>query len=138
MPALAAGPAAVLARADTRGVAMQPMSSNEAKGLLRSLFDFGFTSLITTKIIRVVYALLVVLYSLFALGLFFTGLASGSAAGVLFALFVVPLGYLVYLILIRIWMEFLVVVFRMGDDIHAIRLGGGMGPQIGRPGEGPF
>ena len=117
---------------------MQPMSSDEAKGLLRSLFDFGFTSLITTKIIRFVYALLVVLYSLVALALFFTGLASGSAAGVLFALFVVPLGYLVYLILIRIWLEVLVVVFRIGDDIHAIRLGGGMDPQIGRPGTDPL
>lgn len=126
-----------LRRADNGGVAMQPMSSAEAKGLLRSLFDFGFTSLITTKIIRFVYALLVVLYTLVALALFVTALASGSATGVLFALFVVPLGYLVYLILIRIWMEFLVVVFRIGDDIRAIRLGGGMDPPIGRPGDAP-
>lgn len=117
---------------------MQPMSSDEAKGLLRSLFDFGFTSLITTKIIRFVYALLVVLYSLVAVVLFFTGLVSGSSTGVLFALFVVPLGYLVYLILIRIWMEVLIVVFRIGDDIHAIRLGGGMDPHIGRPDPGPL
>lgn len=65
---------------------MQPMSSREAKGLVKSLFDFGFTSLIMTKIIRFAYALLVVLYSLVAVALLVTGLASGSAAGVLFAL----------------------------------------------------
>ena len=117
---------------------MQPMSSDEAKGLLRSLFDFGFTSLITTKIIRFVYALLLVLYTLVALVLFVTGLASGTASGVLFALIGVPLGYLIYLILIRIWMEVLLVVFRIGDDIRAIRLGGGMGPPVGRPGTDPL
>ena len=113
---------------------MQPMSSQEAKGLFRSLFDFSFTSLITTKIIRFVYALLVVLYTLGAVGLFIGGLASGRASGVLFALILVPIGYLVYLILIRIWMEFLIVVFRMGDDIHAMRMGGGTIPPPDRPG----
>ena len=74
-----------------------------------------------------------VLYSLGALALFIGGLASGRATGVFFALILVPIGYLVYLILIRIWMELLVVVFRMGDDIHAIRLGGGMGPAPDHP-----
>ncbi len=108
---------------------MQPMSSNEAKGLLRSLFDFQFTSLITTKIIRFVYALIVVLLSLGALGVFISSLARGGFIGVFFALIIVPLGYLVYLILIRIWMEILIVVFRLGDDVRAIRQGGlGRGP----------
>lgn len=106
---------------------MQPMSSEEAKGLLRSLFDFQFTSLITLKIIRFVYMLIVAFLSIGAIGLFVGGLVSGTATGVLGALVFVPLGYLVYLILTRIWMEILIVVFRIGDDIHAIRLGGGMG-----------
>lgn len=112
---------------------MQPMSSQGPKGLLRSLFDLGFTSLITTKVIRIVYALLVVLYSLGALALFIVGLASGRATGILFALIIVPLGYLVFLILIRILMEFLIVVFRIGDDIHAIRASGGTGLGPDRP-----
>jgi len=102
------------------------MSSSEAKGLLRSLFDFQFTSLITIKIIRFVYALIVILYSIGAIFFFIASLARGGVAGVITALILVPLGYLVYLILIRIWMEFLIVVFRIGDDIHAIRQGGGM------------
>jgi len=101
------------------------MSSDEARGLLKSLFDFKFTSLITIKIIRFVYALIVVLYSLGALAFFVVSLARGGAAGVFIAFIVVPLAYLVYLILIRIWMEILIVVFRIGDDVHAIRLGGG-------------
>lgn len=106
---------------------MEPISSNDAKGLLGSLFDFQFRSLITTKIIRFVYMLVVILYSLGAIGIFFTALASGTAAGVFAAFIFVPLGYLLYLTLTRIWMEILIVVFRIGDDIHAMRLGGGMG-----------
>ena len=104
---------------------MQPMSSGEAKGLLGSLFDFSFTSLITTKIIRFVYLLLVILLTIGAIGIFLSGLASGTTSGVLASLIFVPLGYLVYLIMTRIWMEILIVVFRMGDDIRAIREGGG-------------
>jgi hypothetical protein len=104
------------------------MSSDEAKGLLRSLFDFSFTSLITTKIIRFVYLLIVILYTFGALGFFLAGISSGTAIGLFTALILVPLGYLVYLTLSRITMEILIVVFRMGDDIRAIRLGGGMPP----------
>ena len=106
---------------------MQPMSSDEAKGLLKSLFDFQFTSLITIRIIRFVYALMVILYTVGAVFFFIASLASGSAVGILSAFIVLPLAYLVYLILTRIWMEILIVVFRIGDDIHAIRQGGGLG-----------
>ena len=110
------------------------MSSGEAKGLIGSLFDFSFTSLVTTKIIRFAYALIVILLSLGALVFLLTGLASGTTTGVLSALVVVPLTYLVYLILTRIWMEFLIVVFRIGEDIRAIRTGaGGFGPEVGPP-----
>ncbi len=103
------------------------MSSGEAKGLLKSLFDFQFTSLITVKIIRFVYALIVVLYSIGALFVFIASLSRGGAGGILTAFILVPLGYLLYLILTRIWMEILIVVFRMGDDVRAIRERGDLG-----------
>jgi hypothetical protein len=104
---------------------VDPTPALDTKGFFRSLFDFGFTSLITTRIIRVLYALIVIVYSLGAVILFITGLASGKAGGILFAIIFVPLGYLIYLVLTRVWMEFLIILFRIGDDIHAIRVGGG-------------
>lgn len=110
------------------------MSSDEAKGLLASLFDFGFTSLITLKVIRFVYALLVILLSIGAIFFFIGGIATGRAAGILSSLIVLPIVYLVYLILIRIWMEILIVVFRLGEDVRAIRLGGGLSQGPDRPG----
>jgi hypothetical protein len=103
----------------------------DAKGLLRSLYDFSFTSLITTKIIRFAYIVTVIMLSLGAAFLFIGSLASGQTAGVVFGIILVPLGYLLYLIMARIWMEFLIVVFRIGEDIHAIRVGGNAPPNAG-------
>ena len=54
----------------------------------------------------------------------------------------VPIGYFVYLILLRIMMEFFIIVFRIGEDIRFIRMGGGqlgtgsLSPG-GYPGQGP-
>jgi len=92
-----------------------------AKGLLRSLYDFGFTSLIATRIIKFVYALLVISYSVGAAILFLALLATGKPAGILFAIIFVPIFYLIYLIMLRIWMELIVVFFKIGEDVHAIR-----------------
>jgi hypothetical protein len=103
-------------------MASDPSSTSlTAKGLLRSLYDFGFTSLITTRIIKFVYALLVISYSIVAAILFLVGLATGIAPGILFAIIFVPIFYLIYLILLRIWMEVIVVFFKIGEDVHAIR-----------------
>jgi Domain of unknown function (DUF4282) len=108
------------------------------KGFFGSLFDFSFTSLITTRIIRVLYALAVVLFSIGAVILMISGIASGRAGGFIFAILIVPLAYFFYLVTTRIWMEFLIVVFRIGDDINAIRRGGGgLSPRGPAPG-GPF
>jgi hypothetical protein len=111
---------------------MDPSAHVDAKGFFRSLFDIGFTSLITTKIIRFVYALLLIVYTFVAIILFIVGLASGKPGGIFFALVGVPLAYLIYLVLARIWMEFVIVVFRIGEDVHAIRVQGfriqGSGP----------
>jgi hypothetical protein len=101
----------------------QPSTSFDAKGFLRSLYDFGFTSLITPKVIRFVYALLVIINSIGAV-LFLLGcLASRNGLLIVFGLIFVPVSYLVYMILLRITMELIVVFFKMGDDVHAIRNG---------------
>jgi hypothetical protein len=112
----------------------------DAKGFLRSLYDFGFTSLITTRIIRFVYALIVIVLSLGSAFFLLATLASGEPSAAVFGIIVIPLAYLLYLVMARIWMEFVIVVFRIGDDIHAIRnrgdgpaLGGGFNPRAGEP-----
>jgi hypothetical protein len=93
----------------------------DAKGFLRSLYDFGFTSLIATKVIRFVYALLVISYSLGAALMLLVCLGSGKGAAIVFGLIFIPIVYLIYLIMLRIFMELIVVFFKMGEDVRAIR-----------------
>ena len=102
-----------------------------AKGFIRSLYDFGFTSLIATKVIKVVYALLVIIYSVGAALLLLVCLASRSAPLVVAGVIFIPVWYLIYLILLRIFMEIIVVFFKLGEDVHAIRHGASeTGPSV--------
>ena len=100
--------------------AMNP-AAFDAKGFLRSLYDFKFTSLIATKVIRFVYALLVIVYSILAALTLIGCLASKNGALIFFGFIILPMLYLLYLILIRIFMEIVVVFFKMGEDVRAIR-----------------
>jgi hypothetical protein len=97
-----------------------------AKGLFASLFDFNFTSFITLKFLKVIYALLMGLIFLAGIIVFFGALLSGTAGGVLFGLFIVPILVIVYLLILRVYLESLALFFRIGENTQAIRqsLGG--------------
>ena len=56
---------------------------------------------------------------------FIASLASGDSGGVFVALIIVPIGYAVYLIITRIYFELVAALFRIADDIRAIRRGHG-------------
>ena len=73
----------------------QPSASFDAKGFLRSLYDFGFTSLITPKVIRFVYAALVIINSITAVFFLIACLASRNGPVIVFGLIFVPVFYLV-------------------------------------------
>jgi hypothetical protein len=118
-PAQAGAPAAPYATNAAAG-ASDPF---DAKGLFRSLYDFKFTSFIATKVIRFIYAVLVVVYSIVGVIWLLLCIASGNAIVILLGLIFVPVSYLIYLILLRIGTELVMVFFKMGGDVHAIRYG---------------
>lgn len=93
--------------------------SHTRKGFFASLFDFSFEEFITTSLIKVIYAILVVLAGLGAL-VTFLGFASQGGAGFVLGLIVVPIAFFAYVILARVWLEFLVVVFRIADHTAGI------------------
>jgi cellulose synthase/poly-beta-1,6-N-acetylglucosamine synthase-like glycosyltransferase len=102
-----------------------PSTQLEAKGLFAGLFDFGFTTFITLKFLRVIYIVLMALIFLGGLVFLVRGLAAGGAAAVATIVFV-PLGVLLYLIVARIYMELIALFFRIGENtsIMAEHLGG--------------
>ena len=107
------------------GPATTTTESLDAKGFIRSLYDFKFVSLIAAKWLKFVYAVGVVVNTvLFGLAIL-ACLTQSQLIPV--AIFLVPI-YFLTLIALRIWIEVLIVFFRMGGDVHAIRLQGGSTP----------
>jgi TM2 domain-containing membrane protein YozV len=103
---------------------VQPVS---AKGFFSSLFDYSFSSLITTRIVKVVYVIVTVVFSLMALGYLIFFISRGGA-GIIVGIIVVPIAWLLYMIWARITLEVLIVIFRIGDDVRAIAGTGAVPP----------
>ena len=84
---------------------------------LRALFDFSFSQFITTRLIRLLYAIGVVIAALSALGAIIRGFNESAGAGVV-ALIVAPLIFLLVVIVARVWLELVIVVFRIAEYLR--------------------
>jgi len=91
----------------------------DPKGFFASLFDFSFSSFITTKIIKVLFILAIIGSAIGALFILFTGFSSGFF-GALVALVLAPLAFLIYTILARVWLEIVIVLFRIAENTQKI------------------
>jgi hypothetical protein len=99
----------------------QQQSSNA--GFIGSLFDFGFTNLVTPKIIKVIYILITVVVALFALGFLILAFSTGGVLAGLFVLIIVdPIMALLYLSLARMTLELYMVIFKIYDEAKQIRI----------------
>jgi hypothetical protein len=94
------------------------------KGFFASLFDISFSSLITTKVIKVVYVISMIVIGLAALVFIIAAAASDDGAGaVVFAIIVVPIFALLYLVYTRIILEVIIVLFRiMESNIELVEI----------------
>jgi Domain of unknown function (DUF4282) len=99
---------------------------SSAKGFVSSLFDFGFNSFVTPKVVKVVYVLIMIVLGLAGLAFAFSAFTYSAIAGIFVLLIVAPLFFFVYLALWRIALEIFVVIFRIADDLRAIRERGGL------------
>jgi hypothetical protein len=94
------------------------MQTQNELGFIKSLFDFKLTNFITMRVIRFLYTLLTIV-TLIA-GTFATiggaiSIRDDALSGILIVL-LAPLGTLLYLILVRLWVEFLANLYRIGDN----------------------
>jgi hypothetical protein len=96
----------------------QSMQTQNELGFFPSLFDFKMTNFITMRVIRLLYAIsavLIVIAGAIAMIAGLMGSYGGGSAKVLVVIFV-PLGTLLYLIIVRLWVEFLANLYRIGDN----------------------
>ena len=109
----------------TTGVRHQTAGS---KGFLSSLFDFGFTSFVTPTVIKVLYVLILIGTVLSALAFTITAFKASAIFGIVVLVIGDPLFIIIVLAFYRIILEFFIVIFRVSEDIRAIReRGGGLG-----------
>lgn len=89
----------------------------DAKGFFAALFDWRFHTLITPKIVSIVYLVGMILIGLMWLVALVQGFSLDPLAGV-FVLLVGPVMAVVYLAFWRMTLELYFAIVRMSDDIH--------------------
>lgn len=102
----------------------QQQDQVDARGVVASLFDFGFDSFVTPKVVKVIYVLIMILIGLGALGFALTAFRVNAAFGIISLLILCPLFFFVNLALWRMVLELFIVIFRIADDIRHIRVRG--------------
>ncbi|MGH7321537.1 MAG: DUF4282 domain-containing protein [Candidatus Rokuibacteriota bacterium] len=103
-------------------------------GFFQSLFDFSFTVFVTSKIIRLLYALSIVGAALVSLSWIVGSFMASPAFGVLVLLVGAPLFFLISIIYARVLLEIIIVIFRISENIAEIAAGG----RGGQPAEPPM
>jgi hypothetical protein len=89
---------------------------DETSGFFGALFDMSFTSLITTRIIKVLYVLAIILIGLEAIFWIGAGFHESTGLGVAILLIVAPLVSLVTLIYTRVLLEVVIALFRIMEN----------------------
>lgn len=100
---------------------MPPQAQAAAKGFFASLFDISFTSFVTPKIIKILYVLMMILLGLVALGYIVFAFSVNAILGLLVLIIIAPLMFFIYLALWRIALEIIMVIFKVSEDVRAIR-----------------
>lgn len=105
-----------------------PTTAPSNNGFFQALFDTSFTDLITMRFLKVIYMLVLVLSALGLLVAVLGAFAVDAGQGFLF-LIVGGAAWLLYVILIRVSLEVIAVLFKIGDNTErmANSLGGGQG-----------
>jgi hypothetical protein len=91
-------------------------TQDQAKSFFSKLFDFSFNEFITLSLIKLLYIILVGASALGALFIFIA-MATQGGAMIVVGLILAPIVFIVYVILVRVWLEVLIVAFRIADNI---------------------
>ena len=83
-------------------------------GFVKALFDFSFTEFVTTKILKILYGILIFFAGLGALGIIVSGFYQSAGRGIVM-LIISPLLFLLYVIVARVWLEIVIVIFRIAE-----------------------
>ncbi len=97
--------------------ASQPnLPDNAPRGFFESLFDTRFDSLITPKLIRLLYVISMVVLAIGVVVAIIVGFTDSAGTGII-TLILSPIVALIYLIVIRVYLELVIVVFKIREGV---------------------
>ena len=88
---------------------------SEEKGFMGSLFDLSFTEFVTTRIIKFLYIIAIIVAAIAAIAIIVSGFAQGFVVGII-SLILSPIIFLLYVVLSRVWLELIIVIFRIAEN----------------------
>jgi Domain of unknown function (DUF4282) len=95
----------------------------KGKGFFGALFDINFDHMITVRLARAIYTMILVMISLFALVVLWYGLSffAWNATLAVMTIIAAPLIWLFDLVLVRVFMEFVINQFKITEHLKALR-----------------
>jgi len=103
------------------GRPMMESQAADARGFLSALFDFSFTSFVTTRIIKVFYVLILIVVLLSALSFTYDMFRVSALVGLLTLVIGDPLFIVLVMASSRLVLEAFVVRIRIAEDVRAMR-----------------
>jgi hypothetical protein len=97
----------------------QDTDSGQSTGFIAKMFDISFSEFITVDLIRVLYIMLLVLGLMAAILAVLAAFGDSIWTGISMLIFA-PLMFIVYAFVSRVWLEVLIVVFRIAEDVRVI------------------
>ena len=96
--------------------ALEGIRMAEQKGFFERLLDFSFQHFITQKYVKLLYGLHLLLGLIVATWFVFNGFQTSTSEGLLVLLLAV-VAYFLWIIYVRVALEFLVAMFRTAENI---------------------
>lgn len=103
--------------------ALQAGRLNEGKGFFERLLDFSFQFFITQKYAKLLYGIHLLLGLIAGTWYVFNGFQASTSQGLL-SLLLAVVGYFMWVVYVRVALEFLVAMFRTADNIARASGGG--------------
>ena len=86
------------------------------KGFFGSLFDLSFTEFVTTRIIKLLFIVGIVAAGIGALAILGGAIAAGGFLRIVLGLVLTPVAFVLYVLLVRVWLELIIVMFRIAEN----------------------
>lgn len=92
---------------------------SDKTGFFKTLMDFSFSALIAPKVVKFLYVVCIIACAFASLSVVITGFATSIASGFLLLIFS-PVFFVLMVIMARIYLEIIIVIFRIAEDIQQI------------------